>query len=330
MEELIKKIIGSVPKDLTELETAYFVYLELGKVLVQNTEYAFTSSLSKQTRLFNDGKNINSIDFPNVICNSSSKLYVYILNKLGINADCFYYKNAEHADTIIRAKDGSIYYSNLIGDLSKIQTGRRTRHFAPPSEYINSIFLYELEQTYHQRISSLPIESIEAMDNKFGYTIHGLYMNDFISRIKKEMKNPNFINEYVLPKNISIDTCTPSELLKYKFLFLINNLNIYSEQNDSAGFLELKNYYDALCSAIFSEEEDEKVNIYSCYYNSLKNKDLSSYIALELSENDILYFVFSNEENKYISISKEEVQKCINNGLTPYKSKSIKGIEKEH
>ena len=105
MEELIKKIIGSVPKDLTELETAYFVYLELGKVLAQDAEYSLTKSLNKQSRLFEAGKNINNIDFPNVICDSSSELYSHVLNKLGINAKSFYFKGLEHADTIIKTKD---------------------------------------------------------------------------------------------------------------------------------------------------------------------------------------------------------------------------------
>ena len=58
MRKTIEKIIGSVPENLTELETAYFVYLELGKVLAQDTEYSLTRSLSKQSRLFEAGKNI--------------------------------------------------------------------------------------------------------------------------------------------------------------------------------------------------------------------------------------------------------------------------------
>ena len=32
MRKTVEKIIGSIPKNLTELETAYFVYLELGKI----------------------------------------------------------------------------------------------------------------------------------------------------------------------------------------------------------------------------------------------------------------------------------------------------------
>ena len=45
MRKTIEKIIGSVPENLTELETAYFVYLELGKVLAQDTEYSLTGLL---------------------------------------------------------------------------------------------------------------------------------------------------------------------------------------------------------------------------------------------------------------------------------------------
>ena len=172
MRKTVEKIIGSIPKNLTELETAYFVYLELGKILAQDTEYSLTKSLSKQSRLFEDGKNINNIDFPNVICDSSSELYSYILNKVGINAKAFYFKGLEHADTIIKTKDGNIYYANLLADLAKIQTGSRTRNFAPPFEHMNGVVYYELARKYSGNLKPLSTEELEAMDNKFGYTFH--------------------------------------------------------------------------------------------------------------------------------------------------------------
>lgn len=332
MRKTVEKIIGSIPKNLTELETAYFVYLELGKILAQDTEYSLTKSLSKQSRLFEAGKNINNINFPNVICNSSSELYTYILNKLGIKAKVFYFKGLEHADTIIKTKDGNVYYANLLADLAKIQTGSRTRNFAPPSEHLNGVVYYELARKYSSSLKSLPTEELEAMDNKFGYTFHGLYMNDFIEKIKSELKNPDFVNEYILPKDITLDSCTPSELLKYKFLFLINNLNVYSESNSyKAGFSELTSFYNRLCSAVFSDEEIRKISIYTCHYSSIKNKDLSSYVSLDLSEggkNNIVYFAFSGSENKYIPISKEELQSKVNNGLVSDGYRNIKGIER--
>ncbi len=332
MRKTVEKIIGSIPKNLTELETAYFVYLELGKILAQDTEYSLTKSLSKQSRLFEDGKNINNIDFPNVICDSSSELYSYILNKVGINAKAFYFKGLEHADTIIKTKDGNIYYANLLADLAKIQTGSRTRNFAPPFEHMNGVVYYELARKYSGNLKPLSTEELEAMDNKFGYTFHGIYMNDFIEKIKSELNNPDFVNEYILPEGITLDSCTPSDLLKYKFLFLINNLNVYNESNSNkAGFVELTNFYNRLCSAIFSDEEMRKVAIYTCHYSSIKNKDLSSYVSLDLSEgnkNNIIYFAFSGSENKYVPISKEELQSKVNNGLVTDGYCNIKSIER--
>ena len=129
-----------------------------------------------------------------------------------------------------------------------------------------------------------------------------------------------------------MDSCTPSDLLKYKFLFLINNLNVYNESNSNkAGFVELTNFYNRLCSAIFSDEEMRKVAIYTCHYSSIKNKDLSSYVSLDLSEgnkNNIIYFAFSGSENKYVPISKEELQSKVNNGLVTDGYRNIKGIER--
>lgn len=332
MEKIVEKIINSVPKNLTNLEIAYFVYLELGKILNINTEYFLSGSRSKKDRIFDDGKDLKKISSTNVICNSSSELYAHILNKLGINAYCFYYNNFTHVDVLIEAPNASFYYANMLQDLYNIQTGARTRHFAPPLKYINEGYRRELQEENFLTLTPIGSEELEKMDKKLGYTFHGIYLNDFIDRIKLEIRNPDFVNEYVLPDGVTLDNCTPQDLLKYKFLFLINNLNAYSENpNNSIGFLELERYYERLCLAMLTPEEDKKITLYACYPkgSQLSNDSLSSYISLELAENNIIYFSFSNEKNKYISLSKEELQKQVNNGLTAYKTK-FKGIEREH
>ena len=209
MRKTIEKIIGSVPENLTELETAYFVYLELGKVLAQDTEYSLTRSLSKQSRLFEAGKNINNINFPNVICNSSSELYTYILNKLGIKAKVFYFKGLEHADTIIKTKDGNIYYANLLADLAKIQTGSRTRNFAPPSEHLNGVVYYELARKYSSSLKSLPTEELE-----LGYRTSIIKTAGYIvleAKIRLKEGDPEVIRETMKDLTIRRTTKQPLE-----------------------------------------------------------------------------------------------------------------------
>lgn len=331
MKKIVEKIINSIPNNLTELEKAYFVYLELGKILNIDTGYFLSGSRSKKDRIFENGKNFERINSTNVICNSSAELYAHILNKLNINACCFYYNNFTHADVLIEGPNASFYYVNMLQDLYNIQTGARTRHFAPPLEYINEGYRRELQEENFLGLASVSSGELERMDKKLGYSFHGIYLNDFINRIKLEIKNPDFVNEYILPNGVTLDNCSPQNLLKYKFLFLINNLNAYSETpNRSIGFLELERYYEKLCSAILSPEEDKKVMLYACYPkgSELSNDSLSSYISLELAENNIMYFSFSSEKNKYISLSKEELQQQVNNGLTAYKTK-FKGIERE-
>ena len=251
MEKIVEKIINSIPNNLTELEKAYFVYLELGKILNIDTGYFLSGSRSKKDRIFENGKNFERINSTNVICNSSAELYAHILN--------------------------------MLQDLYNIQTGARTRHFAPPLEYINEGYRRELQEENFLSLASVSSGELERMDKKLGYSFHGIYLNDFINRIKLEIKNPDFVNEYILPNGVTLDNCSPQNLLKYKFLFLINNLNAYSETpNRSIGFLELERYYERLCSAILSPEEDKKVMLYACYPkgSELSNDSLSSYISL--------------------------------------------------
>lgn len=332
MKKEIEKIINSIPKDLTELETAYFVYLELGKILNANTEYFLTGSISKRNRIFDAGKNINTIRSNNIICNSSAELYSYILNKIGIESSVFYYSTIQHADVFIKDSNDDLYYANLLEDLHNIQTGARTRHFAPHLKYINKFYRDELQEKNYINISYINQVNLEKMDNKLGYTFRGIYLNDFLERIKLEIKNSDFVNSYILPSNININTCSPQDLIKYKFLFLINNLNSYSENaTNSIGFLELQKYYDRLYSVIFSTQEKDKINTYYCYPKrcQITNDILSTYISLELDESNIIYFVFSKEQNKFVSLPKETLQKEINNGLIAYKN-NFRGIEREY
>lgn len=160
----INKIITNVPKDLTEIEIARYVYLELGKIIRHDTTFKFCENPTEKDNIFDKGIDAPESVTKDVICNSSAELFVYILNKLNIDAFCHYYKCIKHTDAIFKTSNGSLYYTNLISDLSRIQTGRTTKSFAPQKHHA---FLYkELLSIYGNNFVSLSYDQLHEIDKK--------------------------------------------------------------------------------------------------------------------------------------------------------------------
>ena len=96
-----------MPKNLSKIEKAYYVYLELGKILSENPEFVFNNREEKE-RSYNDV--IDSKYYG--ICKSISELYVSILKdkRIGISTDLvkeYPEKTLTHIDAILKI-DGKI------------------------------------------------------------------------------------------------------------------------------------------------------------------------------------------------------------------------------
>lgn len=69
----IENIINNMPQNLTQLEKAYYIYLELGKIVSESPQFVFTNREGKEKH-YNDV--IDSEYYG--ICKSISELYVSI------------------------------------------------------------------------------------------------------------------------------------------------------------------------------------------------------------------------------------------------------------
>ena len=105
----------------------YYVYIELGKILKEDPNYALRSDDEKKDHY--DDKIDEELYG---ICKSMSELYVSILKQIGIDADLIRNApertDASHVDTVLKI-DGKVYLANLISDLANIKAGRRTHSF---------------------------------------------------------------------------------------------------------------------------------------------------------------------------------------------------------
>ena len=322
----IDNIINKMPKNLSKIEKAYYVYLELGKILSENPEFVFNNREEKE-RSYNDV--IDSKYYG--ICKSISELYVSILKdkRIGISADLVkeYPENTlTHIDAILKI-DGKNYIANLISDLSRIKTARRVNNFGYDlSRYVqdpiikeeNEFYLKRLEQHYG-KIDSLTREDIEKLDKKLGYSFfvpkiskeneRGIYTEDTIELLRKDMDNPEVFKKYVLHNQ----DVPKEDLLKYKLDYIFENIDKITKYNSNVNYLENIRYYMYIARKILSKEECLRIHTYAATIGN----DLSNIISilkvkpLNENEKDNIYYVYSTEDKKYICKTPEQMKQFI-------------------
>ena len=163
--------------------------------------------------------------------------------------------------------DGKNYIANLISDLSRIKTARRVNNFGYDlSRYVqdpiikeeNEFYLKRLEQHYG-KIDSLTREDIEKLDKKLGYSFfvpkiskeneRGIYTEDTIELLRKDMDNPEVFKKYVLHNQ----DVPKEDLLKYKLDYIFENIDKITKYNSNVNYLENIRYYMYIARKILSK-----------------------------------------------------------------------------
>lgn len=324
----IDTIINNMPQDLSEIEKAYYIYIELGKIVSESPQFVFADREGKE-RHYND--KIDSEYYG--ICKSISELYVSILRdkRIGISADLvkkYPESPITHVDTILKI-NGKNYIVNLISDLSRIKTSKRVNSFCfdlgrPENDPIireeNESYLERLEH-YYGKIDSLTRKDIEQLDKKLGYSFfvpqfskdneRGLYTEDTIELLRRDMNNPESFRKYVLHNK----EVPEEELLRYKLDYIFGNINKLTDYNSNMNYLENIRYYLYVAKKILSPEEGSRIQSYVATVGD----DLSSIISilkvkpLNKSEdkNDNIYYLYSTRDKKYICKTQEEMKQFI-------------------
>ncbi len=286
--EEIETIISNMPQNLSQIEKAYYIYIELGKIVKENPEFVFSEVQGKYEH-YNDKIDDNY----NGICKSISELYVGILKdkRIGISADLFKQypqSGIGHIDTILNI-DGKHYITNLIGDLSRIKTSRRINQFGfdldrdtgdENDNAANREYLYRLEQ-YYGKMSSLNRGEIEQLDTKVGYSFfipkiqqnqRGIYTEDTLKLLKNDFQNPEVFKKYVL----NDEDIPQEEWLKYKIGYIFRNITKYTNFRGKSGILEFTQYYMKVLDKTLSEEEMKRINSYIATFGD----DISNPISM--------------------------------------------------
>lgn len=316
----IDTIINNIPKNLSNLEKAYYIYLELGKILSENPKFVF-SNIEDKIIHYND--NIDSQYYG--ICKSISELYVNILkdDRIGISAESVK-KTPEspitHIDTILKI-DGKNYIANLISDLSRIKTSRRVNSFCFDLNRLADIpedeaYKNRLRQHYG-KIDCLSRKDMEILDKKLGYSFfmqyfpndeRGIYTEDTIELLKKEMDNPELFKKYILHNK----DIPKEEWLKYKMNYIFENISKFTNYNGKINYLENIRYYLYVAKKLLSKEECSRIQSYAATIGD----DFSNIISIlkvrhlnfSNSQNNNVYFLYSTKDRRYIEKTPEEMK----------------------
>ena len=324
----IDTIINNMPQNISQIEKAYYIYLELGKIVSESPQFVFTNREGKE-RHYNDV--IDSKYYG--ICKSISELYVSILRdkRIGISADLvkkYPESPITHIDTILKI-DGKNYITNLISDLSRIKTSRRVNSFCfdlsrPVNDPIlkeeNESYLKRLE-LYYGKIDSLTRRDIEKLDKKLGYSFfipkiskedeRGLYTEDTIELLKKDMNNPELFKKYVLHnKDVSEE-----DLLKYKLDYIFENINKLTYYKGIMNYLENIRYYLYVAKNILSPEEGSRIQAYVATTGNDLSRIISILKVKSLKKSDDkknnIYYLYSTRDKKYVGKAPEEMKQVI-------------------
>lgn len=337
----IKNIINNMPSNLSEIEKAYYIYIELGKIVNEDSKFIFSNKAFKQQNYNNP---IDNEFFG--ICKSISELYVNILRNIGISADLVK-KNPKitlsHVDTILNI-NGKHYIANLISDLSRIKTSRRVNSFCfdlnktktPPAKEPDTLsYLKRLEyyyitidnsasndylnvlKHYYGEIDNLSRQDIESLDKKLGYSFsipnadnsRGIYTEDTINLLIKEFNDPELFRQYVLHgKDVPEE-----QLLKYKLDYVFENIHQLTDFNGNIEYLERIRYYQKIAEKLLSPEELSRLQSYVATING----DFSNIISilkvkpLNNSTGNNIYYLYSPELKKYLNKTPEEMKEFI-------------------
>ena len=309
MKVSIEKIIEEMPEDLTELEKTRYIYLELGKVLAYNTVYKYYPESRFTRDMYDENITIDSIeknDYSNkidVLCKQATEILQETLSRIGIKSQAKGYEEGEYNHIYLLTNiKGRKYYLDIVRDLANIQKGFKTQYFGTKPYLFDRVNCNTLNQ-----------EKVQDIDFKLGYCKKGMYMNDVIDMIKKEMKDRNNFKNYILSENLKLKGKRISKdiILKYKVDFIYNYFKNNIDEENKMGITEVQAFYGNIFKKILTNEDRNKISHYQFCYDENGTTNFSSLIQLDLANTSIYYF-YDDEQRGFVEISEDDLIKAKN------------------
>lgn len=295
INNLTENILRRMPANLTQIEQARYIYLQLGKLFTFDEKYWLGNSKTRRM-IYKSAKRIQTPkDLKNnkVICVSLTNMYNSLLQRMGIEAEAVHAEDDLHVYTIFKI-DGVEYEADLQRDMKFIQAHRKTRSFGREPDYSTRKLISD--------------EQMQEMDDKFGYTYEGdEYLAILIDRLRDKLE--------LLPN------------MEQKIKYALKKIERFEADTDM-GFVEKMLYYEMILPDVLSSKESKKVQIMDMYVEEDGERKYTCCISANKEKNEYVRYMYSEKTGTFLPIDEQELIKLMSEGLRTVGNKKIQGLRK--
>ncbi len=295
INNLTENILRRMPANLTQIEQARYIYLQLGKLFTFDEKYWLGNSKTRRM-IYKSAKKIKTPkDLKNnkVICVSLTNMYNSLLQRMGIEAEAVHAEDDLHVYTIFKV-DGVEYEADLQRDMKFIQAHRKTRSFGREPDYSTRKLISD--------------EQMQEMDDKFGYTYEGdEYLAILIDRLRDKLE--------LLPN------------MEQKIKYALKKIERFEADTDM-GFVEKMLYYEMILPDVLSSKESKKVQIMDMYVEEDGERKYTCCISANKEKNEYVRYMYSEKTGTFLPIDEQELIKLMSEGLRTVGNKKIQGLRK--
>jgi len=295
INNLTENILRRMPANLTQMEQARYIYLQLGKLFTFDEKYWLGNSKTRRM-IYKSAKRIQTPkDLKNnkVICVSLTNMYNSLLQRMGIEAEAVHAEDDLHVYTIFKI-DGVEYEADLQRDMKFIQAHRKTRSFGREPDYSTRKLISD--------------EQMQEMDDKFGYTYEGdEYLAILIDRLRDKLE--------LLPN------------MEQKIKYALKKIERFEADTDM-GFVEKMLYYEMILPDVLSSKESKKVQIMDMYVEEDGERKYTCCISANKEKNEYVRYMYSEKTGTFLPIDEQELIKLMSEGLRTVGNKKIQGLRK--
>ncbi len=295
INNLTENVLRRMPANLTQIEQARYIYLQLGKLFTFDEKYWLGNSKTRRM-IYRSARKIQTpkdLKSNKVICVSLTNTYNSLLQRIGIEAEAVHAEDDLHVYSIFKI-DGVEYEADLQRDMKFIQAHRKTRLFGREPDYSTRKLISD--------------EQMQEMDEKFGYTYEGdEYLAILIDRLRDKLE--------LIPN------------MEQKMKYALQKIEGFMSGTDM-GFVEKMLYYEMILPDVFSTKEAKKVQIMDMYVEEDGEKKYTCCISANKEKNEYVRYIYSEKTGTFLPIDEKELIKLMDNGLRTVGNKKIQGMRK--
>lgn len=310
MKVSIISIIENMPKNLTDIEKVRYIYLEIGKIISYNIEYRHCIDTRFAKDIYDEKITIGSIERKNyqnkiiLVCKQASEILNEALNEINIKSKCIgQEEGSQYHVEVLASVNNKKYCLDLIRDAANIQKGLKTIGFATAKKTYTGMNCNTITQ-----------DDLKMIDIKLDYCKNGMYMDEAIFMFKEEIKNEENIKKYMLQEtpNLNNKKISKDAILRYKVDFIFRYIRNNPNEKDKMMLLELRSFYGRIFKEIFLKSERDKTKVFDFYYKKNNKTNYSTIYEIKLEKENV-YYIYDDDQRRFIKISKEELQEISKN-----------------